>query len=303
MERLVLIDGHAILHRAYHAYPALTTTKGELINAVYGFTSILLNILRQLDPKYVICAFDLAKPTFRHQQFKAYKAHRPKIDEELKEQIPKAKGVVRALNIPIFEKEGFEADDVIGTIAKKNKCEVIIATGDKDALQLIDNKIKVFMPPRSKQPAQMFDRKAFIKKYGFEPRQLIDFKALAGDASDGIPGVKGIGPKSATELIVQFGSLQGIYDNLDKIKEQWRLKLKMDKEMAFMSLHLAEIVTNVPIKFNLSKCKLLDYDYDKVVKLFEVLEFRSLINRLPGMGKKAKVKEKDKKEDKQMGLF
>jgi DNA polymerase-1 len=247
MDRLLLVDGHAILHRAYHAYPPLTTTKGELINAVYGFTSILLSVLKNLEPKYVACAFDLAKPTFRHKEFKAYKAHRPKVDEELKEQIPKAKGVVKALSIPIFEKEGFEADDVIGTIAKgavfayqdfcvhkspakkdnfsiktkaqgckrvhsKNltdsprhsKFETIIVTGDKDALQLVDNQIKVFMPQRGKQPPQMYDRKVFLKKYGFEPRQLIDFKALAGDASDGIPGVKGVGPKTATKLIVYY---------------------------------------------------------------------------------------------------
>ncbi len=356
MDRLVLIDGHAILHRAYHAYPALTTTKGELINAVYGFTSILLTTLRQLNPKYVVCAFDLAKPTFRHKQFKAYKAHRPKVDEELKNQIPKTKTVVRALSIPIFEKEGFEADDVIGSLArraevayqdfcvhkspaKKSKrsmgakaqgcspaaickaiwagkhvhsknltgapragLEVVIVTGDKDALQLIDNNIKVFMPQRGKQPAQMFDRKLFLKKYSFEPRQLIDFKALAGDASDGIPGVKGIGPKTATKLIVQFGDLKSIYDNLDKIEQRGRLKLKSDKDNAFMSLQLAEIVTDVPIKFNLLKCKLLDYDKEKVIKLFEELEFRSLIKRLPG-AEKIEIKDKPRKKEKQMGLF
>ena len=174
MTRLVLIDGHAILHRAYHAYPqTLKTRKGELTNAVYGFTSILLSVLKELKPKYVACAFDLPVPTFRHKKYKKYKAHRPKVDEELKQQIPKAKGVVRTLNIPIFEKEGYEADDVIGSLAKRAYAdrrrsktpaplkgagqarinadkEVIIVTGDKDALQLINNRVKVFVPGRGK---------------------------------------------------------------------------------------------------------------------------------------------------------
>jgi DNA polymerase-1 len=362
MEKLVLIDGHAILHRAYHAYPALTTTKGELINVVYGFTSILLSVLKNLSPQYVAVAFDLPKPTFRHKEFKAYKAHRPKVDKELKEQIPKAKGVVRALSIPIFEKEGFEADDVIGSLACKAKLpniknqkskidriqkqlEIIIVTGDKDALQLIDNHVKVFMPGRGKKPAKMFGRKEFIKGYGFEPRGLVDFKALAGDASDGIPGVKGIGPKTATNLIIKFGDLKGIYKrclgiNLDRkktilriqkerkslksrcsqknsafqsCKESIRKKLLEGMESAILSYKLAEIVLDIPLKFNLLKCKLLDYNQKKVIKLFEVLEFRSLIKRLPGRERNRDREksilnlenktEKREDKDKQMGLF
>jgi len=381
MSRLVLVDGHAILHWAYHAYPqTLKTRKGELTNAVYGFTSILLSVLKELKPKYVACAFDLPVPTFRHKKYKEYKAHRPKVDEELKQQIPKAKGVVRTLNIPIFEKEGFEADDVIGTIAKgasktvaslssaarfdpvfqsqakklsrsikssapavnrktlsnlqpqreavakkidssvqsprEPELEVIIVTGDKDALQLIDNNIKVFVPGRGKRQAKMFNRKEFIKQYGFEPRQLIDFKALCGDASDNIPGVKGIGPKTATKLIVQFGGVKQIYENLDKIELKVVDKLTKQKKQALLSFKLAKIVTDVKMKLDLKKCRVLDYDKERVIQLFKELEFMSLIGRLPGMkvlgqsdGKRAtlralkKTEGTEKKKEKQMGLF
>ena len=309
MSRLVLIDGHAILHRAYHAYPPLTTSKGELINAVYGFTSILLTVLRQLKPKYVVVAFDLAKPTFRHKEFKAYKAHRPKVDQELTGQIPRTHQVVKTLNIPIFEVEGYEADDVIGTLAKKAQLdEVIIVTGDRDAFQLIDNKIKVFVPGKGKRLALMFDRKVFLEKYGFEPRYLVDFKALAGDASDGIPGVKGIGPKTTTQLITQFGSLKEIYSNLDRIDKKIVGKLKKEEEQAFLSYHLAEIVTSVPMEFSLEKCRLTDYDKQKAVAVFEELEFKSLINKLPNDDWEEDVEdilvhEKEKQEGEQITLF
>ncbi|HUV47063.1 MAG TPA: 5'-3' exonuclease H3TH domain-containing protein, partial [Candidatus Bathyarchaeia archaeon] len=178
-------------------------------------------------------------------------------------------------------------------------------------LQLIDNQVKVFIPQRGKQPASMVDRKAFLEKYGFEPKRLVDFKALAGDASDAIPGVKGVGPKTTTNLIVKFGNLRGIYDNLDKIEDKIRVKLRQGKKRALLSYRLAKIVTDVPIKFDLSKCRLLDYDRRKVIQLFDELEFRSLIKRLPGMEKgedkkKTRVKNTnstDKSKDKQIGLF
>lgn len=363
MDRLVLVDGHAILHRAYHAYPPLTTSKGELINAVYGFTSILLSVLKELDPEYVAVAFDLPKPTFRHKEFKPYKAHRPKVDEELKEQIPKAKTVVKTLNIPIFEKEGFEADDVIGSLAlqanlnRKTKnsklktmptqkssmlgkaganqnlklsktvkpsnseaLEAIIVTGDRDALQLLNKNTKVYVPGRGKRPPKMYGEKEFVREYGFKPKQLIDYKALCGDASDAIPGVSGIGPKTATSLIKQHGSIEGIYrrlgvksasSTLQCCKESIRRKLLAGAESAKLSKKLATIVTDVPLKLELRKCRLMDYDSSKAVQLFEELEFRSLIGRLPGMEgktdrKKARLRAQRKTEDtesKQMGLF
>ena len=306
MSRLVLVDGNAIVHRAYHAYPqTLRTSKGELINAVYGFTSILLSVLKDLKPKYVAVAFDLKGPTFRHKKFKGYKASRPEMDEELVSQLDRVKQVVSTLNIPIFEEQGYEADDVIGTLAQKAKLEssktlklsnsknleIIIVTGDKDALQLIDNHVKVYLPARGKRPAELVGRKEFIKKYRFEPERLVDLKALAGDTSDEIPGVKGVGPKTATDLIVRFGDLQGIYKNLDEIKDSVRSKLTGDKNKAFLSYELAEIETGVPIKLKLKKCKLADYDREKVLELFEELEFRTLISRLPDDGWHTMVKE------------
>lgn len=318
MSRLVLIDGHAILHRAYHAYPPLTTSKGELVNAVYGFTSIFFSVLDLLKPKYAVVAFDLPKPTFRHKKYKAYKAHRPKVDQELVDQIPRAHQVVQTLNIPIFEVEGFEADDVIGTLAKKlvslrsvrrhvgpprETLELIIVTGDKDAFQLISNTVKVLIPSRGKKPAQLIDRKAFLERYGFEPRYLVDFKALAGDPSDGIPGVAGIGFKTAQKLIVQFGSLKEIYSQLDRMETIVAARLKAQKKQALLSYKLAEIVTQVPLKLDLSQCLLSDYDQQKVIHLFEELEFKSLIKRLPGQGKEERAVAKKIDENKQMGLF
>ncbi|PIS08794.1 hypothetical protein COT75_04910 [Candidatus Beckwithbacteria bacterium CG10_big_fil_rev_8_21_14_0_10_34_10] len=309
MERLLLIDAHAILHRAYHAFPkTLKTKKGELTNAVYGFTSIILTGFKQLKPKYAAIAFDLPKPTFRHRKFKGYKAKRPKTDEELINQIPRAYEIIKVLNIPFFVKEGYEADDIIGTLAKKagqnKKIEVVILTGDRDALQLIDNKIKVFLPGRGKRPSLMFDKKAFLNQYLFEPRRLIDYKALAGDSSDNIPGVRGVGPKTATNLITKYGSLKEIYNNLERIEEKVRIKLIKEKKIAFLSYDLAEIQINLNLKLDFKKSILKDYNQTKTISLFEELEFKSLIYRLPGYIKQEKEIINIKKDpNKQMGLF
>jgi len=322
-KRLVLIDGHALIHRAYHAYPkSLTTTKGELVNAVYGFTSNLFSIIKQLNPEYVAATFDLKGPTFRHLEFKGYKASRPKTEEELINQVDRVKQVVKVLNIPIFEAAGFEADDVIGTLARQGReklKEIIIATGDRDALQLINGEVKVFFPGRGRTPARLVGKKEFKKEYGFFPKQLVDFKALAGDASDDIPGVKGIGPKKATTLIKQFGTVEKLYQKLAKYQDIGRAaiktgltkkdleKLKDSKDQAFLSKKLAEIVTNVPVKLAVAACKLTDYDKEKAKKLFMELEFQTLISRLPGeeARKKAKNIAKPEKENnkQQMGLF
>jgi DNA polymerase-1 len=303
MSNLVLIDGHAILHRAYHAYPpTLRTKNGELTNAVYGFTRILLATLEKISPKYVVVAFDLPKPTFRHKRFKDYKAHRPKVDDELKQQIPRAREVVKTLNIPFFQKEGFEADDIIGTLAKKAKADVVIVTGDKDALQLINSKTTVFVPGRARRPDKIYNKQEFVKEYGFQPKLLVDYKALIGDPSDAIPGVKGIGPKTAKKLITEFQTIENIYKNIEKIENKVAAKLKSNKKTALLSKELAEIITNVPLKFSLKKAKLLDYNKQKVIKLFEQLEFSSLIDKLPGE-KKVDKKPEPVKKDEQIGLF
>ncbi len=319
MKRLVLIDGHAIIHRAYHAYPSsLITSKGELVNAVYGFTSILLTVLRKICPEYVAIAFDKKGPTFRHQQYTQYKASRPKMDKELEDQIERVHQVVKVLNIPFFEMDGFEADDVIGTLARQARkdVEVLIVTPDQDAMQLVRSNVKVFVPARGKKPAQIFDRKAVLKKYGIKPKQIIDLKALAGDPSDEIPGVRGIGPKTAGQLIREFGSMEKVYEAIEKkkkaaalLKDRVLKVLAEGAESAVLSKSLATIVTNVPINLVLKKCLLLDYDEKKIIKLFEELEFKSLLKRLPKesweeLGKEKNIKkEKPKKKEKQMGLF
>ena len=191
-KRLILIDGNAIIHRSFHALPPLMTKKGELVNAVYGFSSTLLSVIEQFHPDYVIVSFDLAGPTFRHKEYKEYKAHREKAPDELYAQIPIVKEVVKAFNIPIYEKEGFEADDVIGTIARqaensKEEIENIIVTGDMDALQLVNGKTKVYTMRRGLSDAVLYGEKEVFERYGFTPDQLRDFKGLRGDPSDNIP--------------------------------------------------------------------------------------------------------------------
>ncbi len=221
-KKLILIDGNAIIHRAYHALPPLTTKKGEMVNAVYGFASTLLSVIEKFKPDYIAASFDLAAPTFRHKQYQQYKANRVKGPDELYAQIPHVKEVVRAFNIPIYEMEGFEADDVIGTIAKqesrikskelsKNEIETIIVTGDLDALQLVDEHTKVYTMRKGLSDSVLYDEAAVRERYGISPEQLKDFKGLRGDASDNIPGVKGIGEKGAVKLIQEYGSLENIF--------------------------------------------------------------------------------------------
>ncbi len=284
MSKLVLVDGHALFHRAFHAMPPLTTSKGELVNAVFGFTSMLLRVLGDIKPEYAVVAFDTKAPTFRHTQYTAYKAHRIAAPEEMHQQLPRIKEVVSALNIPIFVLEGYEADDIIGTLAKQAvDLEVDIVTGDRDALQLVNTHIKTYMPGKSLSDIHIYDGKKFEEKYGFKPIQLIDFKALVGDPSDNIPGVTGIGEVTATKLIQEFGSVEEIYKNLDKIPEKISKKLIEDAESAKMSKELATIDTAAPIQLDLNKCILSDYDHQKAINLFEELEFKSLIKRLPNV--------------------
>ena len=289
MKKLVLIDGNALLHRAYHAYPPLTTPKGELVGAVYGFSILLLSVLEKLLPSHVAVAWDVKGATFRKQGFEEYKANRGPMDEELVTQIERTKEVVSALNIPQFGIEGYEADDLIGTIATQasndNDVQVVIVTGDRDALQLIKGKeIVVYLPIQNKYAKSMvFDESLVEETYGLEPRQIIDLKGLMGDSSDNIPGVKGVGKVTASALIKDFGSVEKVYENIEdkKIKDRVRKLLLEDKEMAFKSKELATIDKNVPLEFVWSDCLLSDYDKQKVEKLFEELDFKSLIKRLP----------------------
>ena len=303
MKRLVLIDGHAILHRAYHAFPlTLKTRRGELVNAVYGFTRILLTVLEDLKPDFLAVAFDLPEPTFRHQEYVGYQIQRPEMDRELAGQIERVYQMVKTLNIPIFTSPSFEADDVIGTLAKQaalKNVEVMIVTGDKDIMQLVNKKVKVYAPKRGFAEPEIFDEKKVKIFLGVTPKQIIDYKALVGDASDNYPGVSGIGPKTAVELLNQYGDLKTIYKNLGKVKPLLAQKLKDGQENAYLSQKLATIVTKVPLKLNLKACLVHDYDHQKALKLFEELEFKSLINKLPGF-----KKEKEKRnENNQMSLI
>lgn len=327
MDRFVLIDGNALMHRAYHAMPPLTTSSGELINAVYGFTSMLLTIFKDLHPEFVACAFDMKGPTFRNIEFVDYKAKRPKIDEELVGQIKRIHEVVKTLNIPIFEVKGFEADDVIATLTEQVKhvkhitnIQSVVVTGDRDALQLVDDEhTLVYCPLKGLSNPVLYDEQTVVSRYGLHPHQIADFKALAGDSSDNYPGLKGVGPKTATELLKKFGSIDEIYKNIEKIDNP-RLKniLAENVDFAYKCLKLATVVRDVPITLKLDKCRLKDYDYDKVSKLFAELEFRSLAKRLPGReepasamnhtvhgyGEAKEKKSKKKEENKdQLGLF
>ncbi|MFH1112034.1 MAG: DNA polymerase I [Patescibacteria group bacterium] len=301
-EKLVIFDGNALLHRAFHALPPFTTRDGMLVNAVYGFTTIFLRVLKELKPKYVAVTFDRKEATFRHEAFKEYKAQRIKQPQELYDQIPWIKKIIFAFRLPVFEAAGFEADDVIGTIAEKVKhtpspIETIIVTGDLDTLQLIDDHTKVYTLKRGMNDTIIYDDDAVKERYGLQPAQLIDFKALRGDPSDNIPGVKGIGEKTALELIKEFDSIKGIYTALHKGDNRlanFSAKvvelLKNFESEAELSQKLVTIVRNVEFDFSLASCKLQAFDNAKLVELFQRLEFKSLLPKIPELQQKLELK-------------
>jgi DNA polymerase I-like protein with 3'-5' exonuclease and polymerase domains len=272
---------------------------------------MLLRAIADIKPDYIAVTFDRAEPTFRHQEYTAYKAQRVAAPEELHEQMPRAKEVLETLNIPIFELAGYEADDIIGTLVKQATengipdLETIIVTGDRDTLQLVRPRVKVYSPGKSFSDVVYYDEKIVKEKYNLEPKQLIDYKAVAGDPSDNIPGVRGIGNVGATKLVQEFGTVEQIYKNLDKIPEKTRKLLEADPEVAVLSKKLATIDCDTPIKLELPKCVLADYDKEAVTNLFLDLEFRSLINKLPGANQEASDKKQKPIEiaEGQAGLF
>lgn len=307
-KRLLVIDSNSVLHRAYHALPPLTDREGELINAVYGFLLVFLKIIKEFRPDFIAAAFDYPAPTFRHRMYKKYKAMRPPTPKGLSRQIPKFKEVLNKFNVPIYEKKDFEADDIIGTIARLAprkfisysrktsgpgetgpKIEIIILSGDLDTLQLVDSYTRVYILRKGVKDTILYNKELVQRKFhGLIPEQILDFKALRGDPSDNIPGVVGIGEKRAIELLLRFGSLDNLYKELKKESEEIkRLKPKLRnallryEKQAFLSKELAKIKKDVPINFNLKKCQWKKYNKKRMVKIFESLGFHSLINRLP----------------------
>jgi len=286
---LLLFDGNALVHRAFHALPPLTVSKtGEMVNAVYGFASTLLKVFNELKPTYWAVAFDRPTPTFRHEIFREYKAQRPATPDELRNQIGRVHQLVSAFHIPIFEVDGFEADDVLGTLslqASEQGMETIIVTGDNDMLQVVLPKVRLLAPRRSFSDTMIYDEQAVKQKYGISPEQITDLKALAGDASDNIPGIPGIGEKTATRLIRQYGSLKGIYDHIEEVApEKLQTALRQYKSQAFQSKQLVTVVKDVPVTLNPDACKVSSYERDEVVKLFRELGFIKLLPRLPREG-------------------
>ena len=298
MKKLILIDANAIIHKAFYALPELTNRKGEHINAIYGFSSILLKIINELKPDYIAAAYDLPAPTFRHKQYDGYKAKRIKKPDELISQIPKTKEILKGFNIPALEKKSFEADDIIVTIAKQftnKKIEILILTGDLDILQLVDKNIKVYALRRGMTDTMIYGEKEVFERYELKPEQLIDYKGLRGDPSDNIPGVAGIGEKGATLLLKEFKTLENLYKNIKKVKNESIVKkLEQNKKMAFFSKKLATIREDVPIKVSL---KDLDWKKDfnivKAEQAFEQFHFRSLIRRLPGYEPEPEAKQQN----------
>lgn len=279
MEKLLLIDSNALIYRAYHALPPLKH-EGELVNAVYGFFLILTKALEGVEPDYVVATFDRKEKTFRHEEFEDYKAQRPDMPEELVEQVPLIKEGLQKFNIPVLEKKGFEADDIIGTLAKKWKSEVkvVILSGDRDLLQLVDESVVVRSPGRGIKKMITFDKEKVLDKYSLPPNLFTDYKALRGDSSDNIPGVKGIGKKRASQLISEYGSVEEIFNKIDKLPEKFRKRLKDKKEEVIKTKNLVTLRCNIDLEITLEEGR-LNHKPEEVLEFFKKFNFKSLIKK------------------------
>lgn len=293
--RLMIIDGSSLLHRGFYALPLLSTKDGIYTNGVYGFLTMFYKITEEYEPDYISVAFDKKAPTFRHLEYDLYKANRQKSPNELSLQFPILKEVLSAMNINQIEIEGYEADDIAGTIAKfgeEKGLEVILVTGDRDYLQLASEKSKVLVTKKGITELEVFDNKIIMDKYGIKPEQFIDLKGLMGDQSDNIPGVPGIGEKTGLKLIKEFGSMENIYENIEKVSGKKRKESLIEyRQQAFMSKKLGEIVTNVPIELDMEKFIVKEPNWEKLKELYEKLEFKSLLDKIP------KDKIKDSREE------
>lgn len=285
---LVLLDGHGIIHRAYHAVrePLTVRKTGEVVTAAYGFANTLLSVLRELKPTHLAVALDKGRITFRHEQEPTYKAHRPEMPEDLRAQIGRCRELIETFDIPIYELEGFEADDVLGTLtrqAAEQGVETYLVSLDSDIAQLVQPGVHLFMfRPYQRDTVIYEDPAAVHERYGVWPEQMTDLKGLKGDASDNIPGVPGVGDKTAVKLLQQYGGVEGVLEHIDEVEpERLREALRTHREQALKSKALATIVTDAPVTLDLEACRFERYGRDKVLDLFRELEFRSLIPRLP----------------------
>lgn len=299
--KILLVDGNALVHRAFHALPVLTSPDNQQVNAVYGFFSMFLAAINEIKPQYGAVAFDERGPTFRDKLYAPYKAQRVKAPQCLYDQIPIIKNLLRFFEIPIYAIPGYEADDIVGTLCRrvksmsaealakgdeKIKIKSIILTGDKDTYQLIDDDTSIFTAKKGLKDTALIDKKTFIELYGFEPKYMVDYKALRGDPSDNIPGVAGIGEVTAKNLITQFHTLKNVYANLDKISPPIAQKLTDYKKEAGLSFQLSQIACDVPLDIDLNEFFIHDFDQNKIEQELLKFGFKSLIKRLPNSHRK-----------------
>jgi len=280
----MLIDGPSLVYRGYFALPPLTMSDGTLVNAVFGFLQIVLRGMQDVKPDFAIVSFDVGKPQFRFDAYPEYKAGRPRMPDDLRGQFPIVREITAMMSMPVRELEGYEADDVIGTLAKKATAQgvdTMIVSGDLDGLQLVDDHVRLLTTRMGVAATVIYDETRVMERYGLRPDQMLDYKALKGDTSDNIPGVPGVGEKTAISLLQQFGTLDGIYGGLDEVKGKLRERLIEHRDSAFMSREIGRIVTDLPVELGLEEARTGRYDRRAVAQRFRELEFRSLIDRLP----------------------
>lgn len=300
MQKLVLIDGNAIIHRAFHALPPLNSSDGKPTNAVYGFFSMLIKVIGDLKPEYLVVCFDRKAPTFRKQLYVGYQATRPSMSDDLIPQIEMIHKALDEAKISHFGIDGYEADDLIGTISRRaveSDLDVIILSGDRDLLQLVGKHVLMLAPIVGITNMTLFDEAKVKEKYGLEPIQIIDYKSLVGDNSDNYPGVSGIGPKTAATLLQKYQTLEGIYEHLAEISPQLQAKLANDAEQAALAKKLATILLDAPLQFKKEDYRLENIDFSSLASVFEKLNFNSLLKRLADLGKVAQAKEEMRKKE------
>lgn len=315
MNRLLILDGNALLHRAYHALPPLTSPDGKPTGAVYGFISMLIRLQTDLNAFHFAIAFDRPKPTFRNELYKEYQSQRPPLDEQLIQQITTIHEVISEMNIPMFEMDGFEADDMIGTLVnhvvshkfitqKNNIDQIIVVTGDRDILQLVGDRVLVYMPVKGLSEAKLYGKQEVIERLGVEPERIPDWKGLCGDPSDNYPGVKGIGPKTAADLVNTYKTVEEVYTMLDKgiltVSEGVKHKLLQGREDALLSKTLATIRVDAPIDIDIEKFFISTFNTEKTRSVLLKLGFPSLVKRISNNNKEISVEIDNKKEHKQV---